>query len=125
MKQALLVSMLCSIVLWAGPKQRPWQDAQVTKVEQSEVEREETEYRSSAPIGQVGQPMETGTKKRKTKIFTYEFTAGGKVYVAQVEKKPVEGLEKGATVKIAVQKEAIYIQTGEAKERKLDLLKTQ
>jgi len=125
MKQALLVSMLCCIGLSAGPKQRPWQDAQVTKVEQREVEHEETEYRSSAPIGQVGQPLETGTKKRTTKIFIYEFTAGGKVYVAQAEKKPVEGLEKGATVKIAVQKETIYVQAGEAKERKLELLKTQ
>src|SRR5258706_13919210 len=116
--------MLCCIGLWAGTKQRPWQDAKVTKVEQREVEHEEAEFRSSAPIGQVGQPLETGTSKRKTKVFTYEFTAGGKVYAAQVEKKPVEGLEKGAAVKIAVQKEAIYIQIGEAKERKLDLLKT-
>jgi len=125
MKQALLVSMIWCIGLWAGPKQRPWQDAQITKVEQREVEHEETEYRSSAPIGRAGQPMETGTKKRMTKIFTYEFTAGGKVYVAEVEKKPIEGLEKGATVKIAVQKETIYVQAADAKERKLDLVKTQ
>jgi hypothetical protein len=31
---------------------------------------------------------------------------------------------KNTIVKIAVQNETIYIQTGEAKERKLDLLKT-
>jgi len=114
--------MLGCLSLLGGPKQRPWQDAQVTKVEQREVEHEETEFRSSAPIGTGGQPLEGGINKRKTKLFTYEFTAGGKVYLAQVEKKHVEGLEKGAAVKIAVQKDAVYVQAGDAKERKLDLL---
>ena len=57
-------------------------------------------------IGQVGQPLEAGTKKERQRSSPTS-SAGAKLYVAQVEKKPVEGLEKGAIVKIAIQKETI------------------
>jgi hypothetical protein len=123
--KGLLVSflMLCMLA-WAAPKQRPWQDAQVVKVVQSEVVVEETLYRNSAPVGSPGQPVPSGTEKRRTKIITYEFKTDQHSYETRVEKKPIEGIQEGGKVRIAVQKDVLYLQMPDGKERKLELVKT-
>ena len=115
---------MLGLVAWAGPKQRPWEDAQVVKVEQTEVEVQEDIFRSSAPSGSVGQPLPTGEERRRKKVFTYEFKTDQHRYVAKVEKKPLEGVQEGAKLRIAVQKDVLYVQAPDGKERKLDLVKT-
>ena len=97
----------------------------MVKVEQTEIEVEEDIYRSSAPSGSVGQPLPTGAEKRRKKIFNAHPETAPHCYVAKVEKKPVEGVQEGAKIQIAVQKDELYVQVPGRKERKLELVKSE
>jgi len=124
MRPILLSLLLVGLTLSATAKQRSWQDAQVLKIEQSEVEIEEDLYRSSAPSGSVGQPLPTGAEKRRKKIYTYEFKTDQHRYVAKVEKKPLEGVQEGGKIQVAAQKDELFVLMPYGKERKLELVKT-
>ncbi len=123
MRILIPILLVAAAGLSATAKERPWQDAQVVKVEQSEIQIEQDLFRSSAPSGAVGQPLPTGTETRKKKIFTYQFKTDQGSYTAKVEKKPVEGIEQGAKARIAVQKDVLYVEMPGGKERKLELVK--
>jgi hypothetical protein len=124
MRKVLLGLLLVCICTWAAPKERPWQDAQVVKVEQSEVAVEQDIYRSSAPSGSVGTPLPTGSETHRKKIFTYDFKTDQHHYLAKVEKKPLDGIQEGSKVRIYVQKDVLAIEMPGGKERKLELTKT-
>ena len=125
MRLAFLSLLLFSFCAAAAPKQRPWVDADVVKVDESEVKVEQDLYRSSAPIGSVGQPLPTGSETHRKKIFTYEFKTDQHTYRAKVEKKPIDGVQAGGKTRIAVEKEFLYIEMPGGKERKLELVKTE
>jgi len=93
----------------------------VAKVEQSEIELENQIYRSSAPSGQAGVPVDTGTEKRKVKVWTYQFKTADKVYTGTAEKKPLEGVKEGDAVKVVSQR----VLTADGKERRLSTVSSQ
>jgi len=109
----------------AGPKQRNWQDAKVAKVEQTEIEVENQLYRSSAPSGQAGVPLDTGSERRKIKTWTYQFKTADKVLVGTSEKKPLEGVKEGDDVKVVSQRGFLYVLPADGKERKLSSVSSQ
>lgn len=120
-----MAAVLLCLCLPAAPKQRNWQDAKVVKVEQSEIEVESQLYRSSAPSGQVGVPLDTGTRKRTVKVWTYRFKTADKVYAGTAEKKPLEGVREGDTVKVASQRGFLYVLPADGKERRLSTFKSE
>ena len=125
MKPFLILFALLCLCLPAVSKERPWQDAQVVKVEQSEVAVEQDLYRNSAPSGSVGTPLPTGTETHRKKIFTYEFKTDQHRYLATVEKKPIEGVQQGSKVRIFAKKDELFLEMPNGKERRLDLTKTE
>jgi hypothetical protein len=125
MKPILILLTLLCFSRPALSKERPWQDAQVVKVEQSEVAVEQDLFRSSAPSGAVGTPLPTGTETHRKKIFTYEFKTDQHRYVATVEKKPIEGVQQGSKVRIFAKKDELFLEMPNGKERRLDLTKTE
>ena len=123
MRLAFLSLLLLPLCVQGAPKQRPWENAEVVKVDETEVQVEQDLYRSSAPIGSVGQPLPTGSETHRKKVYTYEFKTDQHHYQAKVEKKPIEGVQAKDKVRIAVQKDVLYIEMPDGKERKLDLVK--
>jgi hypothetical protein len=123
MKILYAIVILAGLGSWAAAKERPWQDAQVVKVEQSEIQVEQDVFRSSAPSGSVGQPLPTGTETHRKKVFTYQFKTDKGNYTGKIEKKPLEGVEQGGKARIAVQKDVLYVEMPGGKERKLELVK--
>jgi hypothetical protein len=123
MRLVSLVSLLLFASLIAGAKDRPWQDAKLTKVEVSEMQVQNEQFRSSAPSGQAGVPLSSGGDTRTVKTYTYRFQAEGKNYAGTVDKKPLEGVKEGDTVKVFSQRGFLYVLPPDGKERKLNSIK--
>ena len=104
-------------------KERKWISAELVSVNETQVETEDTLYRSSQVNNSVSTPpLVTGAEKRIKKIYTYSFKTDEKKYEGVVEKKPVEGLTKGMKVQIVVQRGWVIVQMPDGKEKKLDLV---
>lgn len=122
MRMVLVLCLLTCLAVYASPKQLSWQDATVAKIESSTTKTEELEYRPGPAAGTV---QSTGVNTRHTQIWTYAFKTGEQLYLGKVKNKPVQGIREGDRIRIAVHRGVLYVLTQDAKERKLELLKSE
>ena len=113
--------MLICVALWAAPKRRQWRDATVVKIEHSVMETDEQTFtQSPAPSSYPATP--SGIAKSRKSIWTYALKTDLRVYVGRAG-KPIVSVHEGDRIRLAVHNEALYVLIGDAKERKLELLK--
>ena len=124
MRLAVLLSLFVCLAVWAAPKRRPWQDAELVKVEQSVIETEAPVFSQSISTGTYPATT-TGVDKRRTKVWTYAFKTTGYLYVGKVTGKPLKSVKEGDRVRVAVQRGELYIMPSGGKEQKLELLKSE
>lgn len=118
MKRLVLLSTLLCLAVWAGPKQRAWQDANVAKIERSVSESDSVIYTPSPTTGVANSGVET----RRTKTWIYAFQAGRQLYVGKAGRKALPGVHEGDQIRIAVHGDVLYALTPDGKERRLELL---
>lgn len=122
MGKVVFLSVLTCVWLYAGPKSRIWQVATVVRIGHSVSETEETEYKS----GQTATGAETSNiVVRRRKVWIYAFKADHQLYLGRREKRPVEGLNEGDQIRVAVEHAVVYVLTREGKQYKLTLVNSE
>jgi hypothetical protein len=120
MWRAVLLSMFMLLAVWAGPKRRVWQDAEVIRVENSTVETEEL---SVSPGTEGGAMPPNGVVTRRTTIWIYTLKTSQHVYRAKFTRKPPERVVEGDRVRFFVDGEHLSVLTPGGKERRAKLLR--
>jgi hypothetical protein len=118
----VVMAILCSGASTQA-KERKWISAELVSVKETQVETEDTLYRSSQPNNTMSAPpLASGAEKRTKKVYTYSFKTSENKYDGIAEKKPVVGLSEGMKVQIVIQRGWVIVQMPDGKEKKLDLV---